>query len=58
MTLIGSSTYSSDRVKSTQKLPIVVAAERVKPRITAIATARPAAAAMKFCQASPAICAR
>jgi hypothetical protein len=48
----------SERVRSTQKLPIVVSRERVKPRIAAITTASPTAAATKFCQARPAICAR
>jgi len=48
-----------DRVRSTQKLPMVPAPfpspRRVKPRARAIATAIPAAAEMKLCQASPAI---
>jgi hypothetical protein len=57
-TEIGNKTYSHERVRSTQKLPNVCAFERVKPRIAAIATARPTAAATKFCQANPAICAR
>ena len=35
-----------------------VGAERVKPRISATATAMPTAAETKFCTASPAICTR
>ncbi len=48
------------RIRSTQKLPTVVApgVRRVSPRATASATPIPAAAETKFCQASPAICAR
>jgi hypothetical protein len=46
------------RVVSTQKLPIVVAARRAKPRVSASAAAIPAAADRKLCTAIPAICAR
>ena len=45
------------RTRSTQKLPMVLrACARAKPRTTAMATAMPAAAEMKFCTASPTIC--
>ena len=43
------------RVRSTQKLPIVVARLRVSPRTSATATAMPTAAETKFCTVSPAI---
>ena len=53
MTEIGSSTRIVPRVRSTQKLPSLSVRDRVNPRIIAIATARPTAADMKFCTASP-----
>ena len=46
------------RTRSTQKLPIRSVRWRVKPRISATATAMPTAADAKFCTASPAICTR
>ena len=46
------------RVRSTQKLPIVWAERRVKPRINATSTAMPVAADTKFCTVSPSICVR
>ena len=51
----GSSTYSVARVRSTQKFPIRSASCRANPRISAMATAMPAAADAKFCTASAAI---
>jgi hypothetical protein len=51
----GSRIYSSDRVRSTQKLPSLVVSRRAKPRMTAASTAMPTAAETKFCTASPAI---
>ena len=41
------------RTRSTQKLPIRSVRLRVKPRISATATAMPTAAETKFCTASP-----
>ena len=46
------------RVRSTQKLPIVCAERRAKPRISATASAMPVAAETKLCTVSPAICVR
>ena len=43
------------RVRSTQKLPMPVGAERANPRTSATATAMPTAADTKFCTVSPAI---
>ncbi len=43
------------RVRSTQKLPSVVALLRAKARVTAIESAMPVAADTKFCTVSPAI---
>ena len=43
------------RVRSTQKLPSVVAWRRDRPRISAAMAAMPAAAETKFCTASPII---
>ena len=54
----GSSTYSVERTRSVQKLPIDCADTRVKPRTKATSTARPVAAETKFCTASPSICVR
>jgi len=51
----GSSTNTTPRVRSTQKFPIVVARRRVRPRMSATATARPTPAETKFCTARPAI---
>jgi hypothetical protein len=45
---MGSNTYSVARVVSTQKLPNVLISCRANPRITAMATAIPAAAETKF----------
>ena len=53
---IGTSTYSSVRVTSTQKLPSAAPERRAKPRMTAATTAMPTAAETKFCTARPAIC--
>ncbi len=53
MTESGSSSRIVPRVRSTQKLPSLSVRDRVNPRIIAIATARPTAADMKFCTASP-----
>ncbi len=58
ITEIGSSRYSVMRVRSAQKLPIVFVVRRAKPRITATATAMPAAADRKFCTVRPNICDR
>ena len=55
MMQIGTSTHSVARVRSTQKLPRVFALRRTKPRMTAIAIARPAAAETKLWKANPAI---
>jgi len=44
-----------ERVRSTQKLPIVCAVRRAKPRISATSTAMPVAADTKFWTASPSI---
>ncbi len=54
----GSSTQSRQRVRSTQKLPIVFDSLRATPRIIAIASAIPTAAEAKLWYASPAICVR
>jgi hypothetical protein len=54
----GSSTYSRDAVRSTQKLPIDCVPRRAKPRISANATTMPVAADRKFCTASASICVR
>ena len=54
----GTSTYSVERVTSTQKLPMVCAVCRANPRITATATTNPVAADRKFWTARPAICTR
>ena len=43
------------RVRSTQKFPMVWVRRRTRPRISATATAAPAAADTKLCSASPAI---
>ncbi len=55
---IGSSTYSVNRVTSTQKLPMVGDIRRVIPRTSAIAIASPTAADRKFWTASPTACVR
>ena len=55
---IGTSTYSVTRVRSTQKLPMVCAVCRVKPRTSAITTTMPVAADRKFCTVRPSICVR
>ena len=47
--------YSVQRVRSTQKLPIVLPERRAKPRISATASAMPVAADTKLCTVSPAI---
>ena len=52
---IGSRMYSTQRVRSTQKLPIVCAERRAKPRTSATASAMPVAAETKLCTVSPAI---
>jgi hypothetical protein len=57
-TASGSRTRTVDRVKSTQKLPIVADWRLTKPRISATATAIPTAADTKFWTARPAICVR
>ena len=57
-TASGSRIRVTDRVRSTQKLPIVSLRRRVMPRTRAIATARPTAAETKFWTASPLICVR
>ena len=41
------------RVRSTQKLPTVLAEARAKPRISATARAMPVAAERKFCTRQP-----
>ena len=43
------------RTRSAQKLPIVAALARVKPRTKATARTMPVAAETKFCTVSPAI---
>ena len=43
------------RVRSTQKLPTVAAEERVNPRASANAIARPVAADRKLCTVRPSI---
>jgi hypothetical protein len=58
MTEIGSRMRVTDRVRSTQKLPMVAERRRTRPRTKATATAMPTAADTKFCTASPAICVR
>jgi hypothetical protein len=52
----GSSTRTTPRVRSTQKLPSVPVRCRAKPRMSAIATAMPTAAERKFCTASAMSC--
>ena len=47
--------YSTQRVRSTQKLPMVFAERRAKPRTSATASAMPVAAETKLCTVSPAI---
>jgi hypothetical protein len=54
-TASGRRTYSVERVRSTQKLPIVGTAERAKERVTASAIEMPVAAETKFCTVSPII---
>ena len=49
---------TTQRTRSTQKLPIRSVFDRVNPRISATATAMPTAAETKFWTASPAICTR
>ena len=55
--LIGSSSRSTIRVRSTQKLPIELTCRAAKPRSNAAATAIPTAADTKFCTVRPAACA-
>ena len=55
ITATGSSTRSTIRVRSTQKLPRRSVLVRAIPRITATAIAIPTAADTKFCTARPAI---
>jgi hypothetical protein len=55
---IGIRTRVVPRVRSTQKLPTVADRRRVRPRMRAIATARPTAADAKFCTARPDIWSR
>ena len=45
-------------MRSTQKLPMLFADARAKPRMTATVTAMPVAAETKFCTVSPVICVR
>ncbi len=52
----GSSSRRMPRVTSTQKLPSLSVRDLVKPRIIAIATARPTAADRNCCTTSPVIC--
>ena len=52
-TAIGSRMYSVLRVTSTQKLPIVGADRRTRPRTSAMATAMPTAAETKFWTVRP-----
>ena len=54
MTASGISSRIVPRVTSTQKLPSRSVRDRVKPRIIAIATARPTAADMNCCTISAA----
>ena len=54
----GSSTRTTARTRSTQKLPIVATDERARPRTSAIATARPTAGETKFWTVSPTVCTR
>ena len=51
----GISSRITTRVTSTQKLPSLSVLDRMKPRISAIATTMPTAADMKFCTARPVI---
>ena len=55
--LSGSSSRSTIRARSTQKLPIVLACRAANPRSNAAATAIPTAAETKFCTVSPTACA-
>ncbi len=52
----GNKMYNVERVRSTQKLPIIVVCRRTNPRINATSTAMPAAAETKFCMVRPTIC--
>ena len=54
----GSSTYSVPRTRSAQKLPILPAERRARPRTNATAIAMPTAADAKLCIASCVICER
>src|ERR1700687_5620877 len=58
MMQIGRRTHSVARVRSTQKLPIVLALARATPRMTAIASAMPVAAEAKLWNVSPTIVVR
>ncbi len=58
MTATGSRTRVTDRVRSTQKLPMVAERRRTRPRTRATATAMPTAADTKFWTARAAICVR
>ncbi len=58
ITQIGSRMRTTVRMRSTQKLPSWSVRLRAKPRTSAIATAMPTAALVKFCTASPDICTR
>ena len=49
---IGRRMYSTQRVRSTQKLPSVRAERRAKPRISTIASTMPVAAETKLCTVS------
>ena len=53
---IGRSTHSVQRVRSTQKLPIVFALARAMPRMRAMASAMPTAAETKLWNVRPTIC--
>ncbi len=53
---IGSSSRSTHRVTSTQKLPSRSVLRRMNPRTIAMAIAMPTAAEAKFCTARPHIC--
>ena len=53
--LIGRRTHKNERVRSTQKFPMVLDSWRAMPRITAMASAMPTAAEKKLWYASPAI---
>ena len=57
-TQTGTRIQSSDRVVSTQKLPIVSRSRRAMPRMKAMARAMPTAAETKLWYARPAICVR